>query len=215
MIVTRFPFVLATLKNLTVNMPWLNTKTQLIEWESISDCYWDDDAGHDNLQGVLAQYLWLNKLNPDWQRSFQYNKYEIPNVTGENTFKLSSTQEIDVEITGGASKVDLWWNSTLIGRFGAYQFAASPMPNPLMGATTQFCNTLRNQIHVPQPCPAYFYLNLPKGVTAKITLYQNSSQTEVGRQTPPPVWFTCEGNLSWQPFVSDAGPPGPNALYGP
>lgn len=208
--VGAFPFDLPSWFYGVVWVPYWDPNTNTIKYIAGNTQGCDGENGT-NPTVQSAQYLTLallNKLNPDWKYATQGLPITIPSVTGEILIPISHVVGVQFNLISAPAAVDYWWGSSQFARFGI----CTVVTNFVYQLPVQYLNFQSGIIEFEDQAQDSVYLNLPKGVTANITLFVSPRNTSGNVNSVPPVFAQYYNGSSLVGYNWGAGGAPPTGL---
>lgn len=181
-----FPIEGPTISSLTIFMPYLDQHDGKVKYTQINTFHskWSSVTFSDGAEKI-AHFCWLNKLNPDWLQIKQPNPQVELAVTGEVFLQSDKPVMARINITAGTDKVDRWWGSNQIAKYGVCGFldGAGNVIMPL-----KFINTIATTFIDVTQFTTGMYVNLQPGVVATIKFFTNTVPQQDHQLVPPVGW---------------------------
>jgi len=174
--------------NLKVFMPFWNRslKPPGVDYTEIDTGVWYDPInGWSNASEVVAQFCWLNKLNPDWKNLVGNTPTPYHTIRGENTLAVDSVASMTFNFKDAVPQLDKWWGSKKIARFGC----CAPTKNGSVVMPLIFLNHLTSLAQFDDEGYDGVYYNLAPGVTAEGNTVQYGVPPDNVSKVPPVYWY--------------------------
>lgn len=195
-VVEGFPFVLPDFSgSLNIYYPFLVPKLGQVKYVVVNQPWYTTDASNNGYLGAVLQFCALNKANPDWQnRQPGVITQVIGGLTGEGVIPVSNLTKFEVVIKKGQNKVDHWYNSTIIGKYGQVSLGTGlgvsdfSAQNKITWVNTPFLNV--DDYNAIEDQSALYY-NFVPGVEGEIFLFGTSSQFVGTNSSVPAVGYSA------------------------
>jgi hypothetical protein len=161
---------------------------------------------------VIALFQWLNLLNPDWQHTAVAPSIPFGPLSGEGTLTINSPSSISFTCIDADKKVDLWWNTKNIGKFGV----VGATKNGFTVQPLTFINSIKSIVDFSDEGNDGIYYNFSPGVVASGSYAQYGAPPNSIGRAPPVFWVSSMsgfyGSQNLQPGAVPWGTQGPEIL---
>jgi hypothetical protein len=164
-----------------------------VDYTAITGGVWyDTDSKQSDAMFIVGYYQWLNAANPDWKNLINDDPKAFNGLTGEGYYPLRDIASISITVDESQAKIDKWWGSANIGKYGV----VSPSVIDQVVQPMTFINHLHSMVIVPDENFTGFYYNLQPGVSISGLCGQYGHNIDSASKYPPVYWYTEGAVLS-------------------
>jgi hypothetical protein len=155
--------------------------------------WYEANTGVNDAVNWIHLFAWLNKMNPDWKRGGSGLVLTTPGLSGEGYFPAPAPGSAIINVVGGAEKVDRWWGSAQIGKYGVLTTTNDDHTDDM---PYQFVNAQNCRVYFNNPEAVAIHYCFYPGVQAQITI--NCVDTGGGgfSNVPPLKWLGDTGGYN-------------------